>query len=125
MRKIEQEMVAAIKAGKNWHKDNTRVIPAVMPEGLSLVIQLHGNDIAKRSTTGVWSFSLAGWNTPTTRSRINAIIGSIRTSADALVIPGVCSYKGRPHLIGWVDGKARRMPIGSDMWFNPLCVTFN
>lgn len=121
MRKIEQEMVAAIKAGKNWSKDNTRVIPAVMPDGLSIVIQLHGNDIAKRSTTGVWSFSLAGWNTPTTRSRINTVINAVLGHS----APGICSYKGKPHIIAYVGGKAKRMPIGSDMWLNPLCVVFS
>ncbi len=68
MRKIEQQMIAAVLAGRDWQSANT----AVRTEGGNVLVTLHGNTIA-RCTTGVWEWTLAGWNTPTTRSRINAL----------------------------------------------------
>jgi hypothetical protein len=72
MRKIEQAMIDAIKAGRDWSKDNTRVSIAGTRGAESVKVFLHGNMIAQRIGHG-WKFTLAGWNTPTTRSRINAL----------------------------------------------------
>ncbi len=67
-KKIEQAMIAAIKAGKEWKRANTYVL-----SGSNTYVRLHGNVIARRIDGGPWEFNLCGWNTPTTRSRINAI----------------------------------------------------
>lgn len=67
-RKIETAMLNAIKANRAVHLANT----AVLVDAGNLVVTLHGNSIARRTGTQ-WSWSLAGWNTPTTRSRVNAI----------------------------------------------------
>lgn len=69
MRKIEAQMNAAIKADKNWSSGNTQV---VTNEGLSTVY-LHGNKIALVDNTSVTVFD-GGWQTVTTKSRLNAII---------------------------------------------------
>lgn len=68
-RKIEQGMITAIRVGKNFKSGNTEVSQSA----LGAAVLLHGNKIAEidRDGTAVWS--LAGWNTPTTRSRINAL----------------------------------------------------
>ena len=70
MRKIEQLMNAAIKAGKNWTNANTSV--STDDNGLSTVY-LHGNKIAEVGDDFVRVFD-GGWRTNTTKSRLNAII---------------------------------------------------
>lgn len=84
MRKIEQWMIQAIQAhrdqiGKVFFNSlestegNTRVTTSYSNDGQYMTtVYLHGNMIAQLSD-GEWGFKLAGWNTPTTKSRINAV----------------------------------------------------
>lgn len=74
MRKIEKEMIAAIAAGKNFSKGNT-LVDYVED---TMRIWLHGNLIATKRN-GQMKFTLAGWNTPTTRSRLNALGARVYT----------------------------------------------
>lgn len=77
MRKIEKEMLAAIKAGKAWKKDNTEVVcSAYAEEKRGMNVFLHNNLIARVDVFASTSVSicLCGWNSPTTRSRLSAII---------------------------------------------------
>lgn len=67
MRKIEKAMCEAVNARMNWSCGNTQV---KMLNG-DLIVSLHGNEIFC-IVDGVKYFSLAGWNTPTTRSRLHA-----------------------------------------------------
>ncbi len=69
MRKIETLMNAAIKAGKNWTNANTSV---TTDDGVSTVY-LHGNKIAEVGDEFVRIFD-GGWQSNTTKSRLNAII---------------------------------------------------
>jgi hypothetical protein len=69
MRKIESNMNAAIKANKNWSNANTSV---TTENGISEV-RLHGNKIAEVGDDFVKVFD-GGWQTNTTKSRLNAII---------------------------------------------------
>ena len=69
MRKIEALMKAAIKANKNWSSSNTTV---TTENGISEV-RLHGNLIAKVGDDFVTIFD-GGWQSNTTKSRLNAII---------------------------------------------------
>lgn len=69
MRKIEREMIAAIRANKARILGNTYVNPIVG----GVEVHLHGNHIATLTDMGL-RFTLAGWPTPTTRSRINALL---------------------------------------------------
>ena len=69
MRKIESNMNAAIKANKNWTNANTSVITE---DGVSEV-RLHGNLIAKVGDDFVTILD-GGWQSNTTKSRLNAII---------------------------------------------------
>jgi len=69
MRKIDRDMIAAIRAGKNRTLGNTYVNPIVG----GVEVHLHGNHIATITDYGM-RFTLAGWPTPTTRSRITALL---------------------------------------------------
>ena len=68
MRKIETQMIAAIKADKNWSSGNTQ---AVTNMGVSTVY-LHGNKIAMVDDTSLTLFD-GGWQSVTTKSRLNAL----------------------------------------------------
>lgn len=75
MRTIEKNMLNAIRERKNWRCNNTSVevekfgnLPACV------VVRLHGNIIyIKNTETGEKRFTLAGWNSNTTRSRLRAL----------------------------------------------------
>jgi hypothetical protein len=75
MRKIEQEMVAAIKQRRNWKSSNTAV--EVDAAG-ALTVRLHGHAIAQVMANGVQvKLSACGWYTVTTKSRLNAVIDAL------------------------------------------------
>lgn len=68
-RKITNLTAAAFAAARPLKSRNT----AVAIENGFAVIHLHGNAIAARNLeTGETRFTLAGWNTPTTRERLHA-----------------------------------------------------
>jgi len=68
MRKIEKAMCEAVQMRTNWSESNT----IVKVFGDEVTVYLHGNAIY-RVVDGVQYFTLAGWNTPTTRSRLHAL----------------------------------------------------
>jgi len=70
MRQIERDMISAIKLGKCWRKANTEVY--TNDNNCSLVY-LHGNHIASITDSYVRVFD-GGWQTNTTKSRLNVII---------------------------------------------------
>ena len=69
MRKIESEMIAAVKGNINWSKDNTSV---TIEDGISKVY-LHGNLIAEIDDVSLKLYD-GGWQTTTTKSRLNALL---------------------------------------------------
>ena len=71
MRKIEQKMQTAIRNRTNWSSSNTAV--TVDNEGNTFVM-LHGNLIATIFNNGDMKLSSCGWETVTTKSRLNAIL---------------------------------------------------
>ena len=71
MRKIEREMQRALCDRRNWRKDNTEV--AINDHGDSFVY-LHGHNIATIANNGDIRLSSCGWQTNTTKSRLNAIL---------------------------------------------------
>lgn len=76
MRKIEEKMVEAIKSGKDFHSDNTSVIFSEHYGNpyLSCSVQLHGNTIAEFCRNGNLRLSDCGWQTVTTKSRLNVLL---------------------------------------------------
>jgi len=67
MRKVTQQIKKAFEQGKSLKVGNT--------ETDGKTVWLHGNAIVKRDPDGLVRASLAGWNTPTTRERVNGITG--------------------------------------------------
>lgn len=93
MRKITSKAIKAFQQGKNFRDGNTVVNQRI--GGVELV--LHGNVIAKNIDGEGLSINLCGWNTPTTRERLNGLPNvSINTK------------KGQAYLNG--------QPIPSDGW---------
>lgn len=77
MRKIESQMLQAIRTGKSWECSNTRVY--VNPSG-TIDVHLFNNlicIIVPDESLTVWH---RGWATPTTKSRLNAILQGIDSS---------------------------------------------
>jgi len=90
MRKVTEEIKIAFENGESKKVGNTRT------DGTSVF--LHGNEIVRREPSGLVLATLAGWNTPTTRERVNGITGM------------------NFHQVGFVaclDG----LPISEDDWF--------
>ena len=79
MRKIESQLCEAIRNFRTLHKDNTAFVKDSWNKG-KWTLLLHGNAIAsfdqnsKHPTIPTY-VSLAGWNSNTTRSRLNALDG--------------------------------------------------
>lgn len=97
MRKIEKEMVSAIKAKQNWAKDNTMVI--VDGGGFRQRVYLHGNLIATiDSLTKTVRLSSAKWHTSTTKSRLNRVL-------DSLGISKYVAQRNHKWILGYFDGK--------------------
>ena len=69
MRKIESEMIAAVKGNINWSKDNTSVI---IEDGISKVY-LHGSKIAEVGDDFLKLYD-GGYQSKTTKSRLNALL---------------------------------------------------
>lgn len=74
MRKIEKAMIEAIRTGRSRVLGNTAVLVNTTHHGTEWTVTLHGNLIAKSESNGRIAVTLAGWPTPTTRSRINALL---------------------------------------------------
>lgn len=71
MRKIETQMNVAIANSSNWSSSNTTV--SFNEEENVSVVRLHGNKIAEVGSDYLRIFD-GGWQTVTTKSRLNAII---------------------------------------------------
>ncbi len=69
MRKIESQMIDAVKNNINWKSGNTEV--QFVGDDVSIVY-LHGNKIAQIDDTSMTIFD-GGWQSATTKSRLNAL----------------------------------------------------
>jgi hypothetical protein len=79
MRKIESQMVAAIKSNKDFKVANTEVISCTHTSD----VYLHGNLIARIGETWIELFD-GGWQTSTTKSRLNAILSEFGMSGECV-----------------------------------------
>ena len=71
MRKISLAALKAFNGRYNFSKSNTRVD---VNEG-SVFLYLHGNLIARKPKGEAIEITTAGWDTPTTKERLNAFAG--------------------------------------------------
>lgn len=76
MRKIESQLIAAISAGREFKSANTTVDNTDHGQ----IVRLHGNKIAQIDGSTLYITS-AGWETTTTKSRLNAILSALIPSA--------------------------------------------
>ena len=74
MRKIEADMIAAIRAHRSWKSGSTQV--QISPKDNSAHVYLHGNLIATECSRG-WMICDCGWQTTTTKSRLNALFAGL------------------------------------------------
>ena len=89
MRVIEKEMLEAIKYGRNWSKDNTRVEPVQTTGGADVF--LHGHHIAtvqRNGLTLVVTKTLLNWPTRTTMSRLRALGVDVCTRKGEVLLAG-------------------------------------
>ena len=78
MRKVETQMNSAIRYRKNWANSNTMV--RVYKEVIEVF--LHGNHIASVDTaTNQLQIFDGGWQSNTTKSRLNALLSEFRPQA--------------------------------------------
>lgn len=89
-RKILTELAEAIRARRPFNAGNTTYSPA---DG---TVRLHGNLIARGLHIGAPQFSLAGWNTPTTRGRISAVAQAVGRAITVHNVKGVAHANGVP-----------------------------
>ena len=82
MRQIERNMNTAIKSQKNWSSGNTQVIT---DGGMSRVF-LHGNhianvfdDVVNGNVKTIVQLFDGGWQSNTTKSRLNALLDEFAT----------------------------------------------
>lgn len=76
MRKITKEAVRAFWNGKNYSNNNTHVIQEpVGPEKANFI--LHHNEIATLKRDGRLFINNCGWETSTTKERLNGILNGI------------------------------------------------
>ena len=74
MRQVTRDASRAFINGKQFKRGNTRV---VLRDNGNIALLLHGNTIAVRTLgrpLGETVLSLCGWNTPTTRERLNGLL---------------------------------------------------
>ena len=77
MRKIEQQMIAAVKSSSDWQSANTSV--HYNEENDVSIVRLHGNKIAEVGDNFMTIFD-GGWQSVTTKSRLNALINEFCNS---------------------------------------------
>lgn len=89
MRLITEKAIEAFLAHKHFTLNNTRV--ATIEAGEYCYLYLHGNMIARRvHSTGHIEVTTAGWNTTTTKARLNGIPGvQVYTKAGQLYLNGI------------------------------------
>lgn len=79
MRKIESQMLNAIRTGKSWAHANTRVNVIPVDDSRITEVYLHNKLIAEIGLTRITLWN-RGWATPTTKSRLNSILQGIDSS---------------------------------------------
>ena len=80
MRKIEAQMIDAIHDMRDFTSGNTKVVT----EGDTSVVYLHGHKIAEVDENSIRLFD-GGWQTNTTKSRLNAILSSCGFAGECVV----------------------------------------
>lgn len=84
MRKIEQDIITALRAEKNFHAGQGR--DRVKWNGREFCVVLWGNYIAKgNAETAAIQVSSCGYSTQTTTSRLNAVFAAFGIPVSAVI----------------------------------------
>ncbi|NDC89915.1 MAG: hypothetical protein EB075_14155 [Bacteroidetes bacterium] len=98
MRKVESDMIKAIRERRNYRCANT-VVDQANPDIGYAEVRLHGSRIARLNyLNGIIELDDCGYRTATTKSRLNALI-------NAFTKPGQAIYQ-RNFKWFWGDGQA-------------------
>ena len=95
MRKIEEKMINAIKNCRNWKLNNTEV----KIKNNRFKVYLHRNLIFEECEKH-FVFSLCGWNTPTTRSRLHEIFIYLYDTKQVKNQHWICQRQFEPYFDG-------------------------
>lgn len=105
MRKTTRTVATAFINGKSCKVNNT--------ESTGSVLYLHDNAIA-RHCNGRVQVSLAGWNTVTTRERVNGVLTLIQSDY------GVSQKDGAPRLTKWRNGWTIVKDMNPNAWYDAM-----
>ena len=100
MRKIEQQMCAAVQSNKDWQSANTSV--HFDPETGISIVRLHGNKIAEVSDNDMTIFD-GGWQSNTTKSRLNALCTEFCVSGEGVFQKDFAWYVRK--FVGAINGQ--------------------
>ena len=108
MRRITAEAIAAFQAGEHFRLDNTEVRTTDRPGEVCVELLLHDSVIARRWVpmnevdVPVIEVTTAGWDTATTRQRLNGIPG-VRVYRSK----GVLHLNGKEWDGGWIERRGK------------------
>lgn len=98
MRKITQQSVKNFIDGVPFKRSNMEV----SREGTIYYLKLHGNKIAARLEDGRMWISNAGWDTPTTKERLNGLPGVNIIQRNCRWILNGMQWDGKPIFINTI-----------------------
>ena len=104
MRKIEQQMIDAIKSETDWKSGNTKVVN-FFNDGDKCVVAsvfLHGNKIAEVTDTDMTIFD-GGYQSVTTKSRLNALCQEFCIAGEGVFQKDFAWYVR--HCVGAINGQ--------------------
>ena len=104
MRKIEQQMIDAIKSETDWKSGNTKVVN-FFNDGDKCVVTsvfLHNNLIAEVSDTDMTIFD-GGWQSNTTKSRLNALCAEFCVTGEGVFQKDFAWYVRK--FVGCINGQ--------------------
>ena len=102
MRKIEQQMIAAVKNNINWSSANTTV--HFNEETGESIVRLHGNKIAVVSDNDMTIFD-GGYQSVTTKSRLNALCDAFCISGEKVFQKDFSWYVRK--CVGAINGQSK------------------
>jgi len=102
MRKIEQQMIAAVKNNINWSSANTTV--HFNEETGESIVRLHGNKIAVVSDNDMTIFD-GGYQSVTTKSRLNALCQEFCIAGEGVFQKDFAWYVRK--FVGAINGQSK------------------
>ena len=106
MRKIESQMIDAIKSETDWKSGNTKVVNFFNDSDKCVVasVFLHGNKIAEITDTDMTIFD-GGWQSVTTKSRLNALCDEFCIAGEGVFQENFAWYVRK--FVGAINGQSK------------------